>query len=117
MASKVTTVWNGDRIIRRMEAAARAAVNETVDAARDDAKLTHEWQTRRGQLEEELISVHAAVGEPNPSASFGTTRRRGFYGFFHELGTVREVARPFLRPAADRNFPGLRRRIARRFFG
>jgi hypothetical protein len=117
MPSKAATTWNGDRLIRRMERAARDAVNETVDAARDDALASHEWQNRTGQLEEELISVHASAGDENPTASFGTTRRRGFVGLFHEEGTVHEFARPFLRPAADRVFPGLRGRIARRFFG
>lgn len=114
--SRITTVWNGDAIVKRMERAAREAVNETVDAARDDALATHTWENRTGQLEEELISVHARAGAGNPVASFGTTLRRGFYGYFHELGTVHEIARPFLRPAADRTFPGLRARIARRFF-
>lgn len=116
MPSRATSDWNGTAIVRRMERAARAAVNETVDAARDDALATHTWENRTGQLEEELISVHAAAGEGNPAASFGTTRRRGFYGYFHEIGTIHEIARPFLRPAADRTFPGLKLRIARRFF-
>jgi hypothetical protein len=116
MPNRVSTQWNGDKIISRMERAVRGAVNETVDAARDDALATHTWENRTGQLEEELISVHAAAGERNPAASFGTTKRRGFYGYFHERGTINEIARPFLRPAADRNFPGLKLRIARRFF-
>lgn len=116
MPSRVTTQWNGDKILGRMERAVRGAVNETVDDARDDALATHTWENRTGQLEEELISVHAVAGERNPTASFGTTKRRGFYGYFHEVGTIREIARPFLRPAADRTFPGLKLRIARRFF-
>lgn len=116
MPNRVVTDWNGDKIIKRMERAAVAAVNETVDAARDDAKTSHTWENRTGQLEDEIISAHAVAGEPNPQASFGTTARRGFYGLFHEEGTVNEIARPFLRPARDRAFPGLSRRIARRFF-
>lgn len=116
MANRVTTEWNGDKVVSRMERAVRSAVDETVDAARDDALATHTWVNRTGQLEEELISVHVDPADANPVASFGTTRRRGFYGYFHEIGTINEIARPFLRPAADRTFPGLKLRIARRFF-
>lgn len=116
MPSNASSDWDGDKIASRMERAVRAAVNETVDAARDDARASHTWVNRTGQLEDELISVHAAPDERNPTASFGTTKGRGFYGYFHERGTVNEIARPFLRPAADRAFPGLKLRIARRFF-
>jgi hypothetical protein len=114
--SRTASTWNGANLVKRMERAAREALNETVDMARDDAKASHTWKNRTGQLEEEIISIHAVAGEATPTASFGTTRRRGFYGYFHELGTVNEIARPFLRPAADRNFPGLKTRILRRFF-
>jgi hypothetical protein len=113
MPSRATVDWRGDALIRRVRAAAAAGVNETLDAAAADARLTHEWVSRTGQLEEEIVTEHARAGR-NPHGAFGTTRRRGFYGLFHEEGTVREFARPFLRPAADRNFPTLARRIRRR---
>lgn len=131
MPSHVTTEWNGDAIVRKMERAARYGVNETVDAARDDAEVTHPFVNRdvivkkdgrkffvkAGHLEAQIVSEHASVGERNPTASFGTSRKDGFYGLFHEIGTIREIARPFLRPAGDRQFPTLKERIARRFFG
>jgi hypothetical protein len=114
MPSRARVTWNGDALLKRVRAAAVASVNETVDVARDDARASHEWVNRKGQLEEEIVSEHATVDEPNPTASFGTTRRRGFYGLFHEEGTVHEHERPFLRPAADRAFPTLAGRIRRR---
>lgn len=114
MTSSARLEWNGDAIISRVEAAARAAVNETVDDAAGDARLSHGWINRSLQLEDEIKTEHAKLGERNPSAKFGTTRRRGFYGLFHELGTVHEHERPFLRPAADRVFPTLAARIRRR---
>lgn len=114
MPSRATLNWNGDALIRRVRAAAVAGVNETVDAARDDARASHEWVNRTGQLEEEIVSEHADPAAPNPTARFGTTRRRGFYGLFHEEGTKHEYERPFLRPAADRDFPSLAARIRRR---
>lgn len=114
MPSRARLDWQGAKLVARVRAASVAAVNETVDAARDDAAVSHEWVNRNGQLEEEIVSEHATPGDPNPTARFGTTRRRGFYGLFHEEGTVHEFARPFLRPAADRQFPSLAARIRRR---
>lgn len=131
MPSRARVEWRGSELIENVRAAARLAVNETVDAARDDAKATHDpewvnrptrWSKAGGQLEEEIVSKHAnlasrTVGGPNPSGSFGFTRKRGFYGLFHELGTVRERTRPVLRPAAALAFPTLPDRIRRRLRG
>lgn len=126
MPSRATMTWNGDRLIAQVRRAARDAVNETVDAARDDAKATHTWKTDptirhtksgrpyNSDLESQIVSEHASAGVPNPTGSFGYTRRRGFYGLFHEEGTVREHRFPALRPAADREFPLLAERIRRR---
>ena len=112
--SLVRLDWRGDDLIRHLRDAARDAVNETVDEAAEDATASHEWVNRNMQLEEEIHVEHAVDGEPNPTAAFGTTRRRGFYGLFHEEGTVHEFARPFLRPAADRHFETLLEKIRRR---
>ena len=114
MPSRGRLDWHGDKLLARVRAASVAGVNETVDAARDDAAVSHEWVNRHGQLEEEIVSEHADPADANPNALFGTTVRRGFYGLFHEEGTVHEFARPFLRPAADREFPSLAARIRRR---
>lgn len=122
--SQTGFTWNGDEIVARVERAARAAVDETVDAARDDAKATHTWKVdpeprrlRKGRrlvnpnLEAQIVSDHAAPAGPNPTGSFGYTRRRGFYGLFHEEGTKHEHEYPALRPAGDRQFPTLADRI------
>lgn len=114
MPSRARVDWRGADLVERVRTAARLGVNDAVDAARDDARVSHEWINRTGQLEEEIVSEHADPGDRNPTARFGTTRRRGFYGLFHEEGTEHEFARPFLRPAADRNFPSLAARIRRR---
>lgn len=119
--------WRGDELLAQIEEAARDAVNETVDAARDDARARHTWRSdprrrrlRRGgplvnpDLEKQIVSEHAAAGEPNPSGSFGYTRKKGFYGVFHEEGTVREHDYPAIRPAADREFPTFVARLRRR---
>lgn len=128
MPSRARLDWRGKQLVEDMRAAARVAVNETVDLARDDAKETHDpmwvnrptrWSKEGGQLEEEIGSEHADPASqkpfgPNPVGRFGFARKRGFYGLFHEEGTVHEFAKPVLRPTADRVFPTLAERIKRR---
>lgn len=114
MPSRATLVWEGDKLVELVRRAARAGVDDTVEQAANDARLSHEWVNRNGQLEEEIVVEHADPADANPTARFGTTRRRGFYGLFHEEGTVNEYARPFLRPAADRQFPRLATNIRSR---
>lgn len=118
--------WNGDELLVRIENATREAVNETVDAARDDARLTHPWKDdprertlKSGRkvdthLEHQIVSEHADPDDPNPTGSFGYTRRRGFYGLFHEEGSSHERIFPTIRPAADRQFPAVLERIRRK---
>lgn len=113
--SRVRVEWNGDKLVALLQEAAVAGVNDTVDRAAEEARGSHEWLNRTGQLEEEIVTEHAKPGTLQPTASFGTTRGRGFYGLFHEEGTSHEFARPFLRPAADVWFPGLAGAIRRRF--
>ena len=128
MPSRARLDWRGEQLAVRVRAAACAGVNETVDVARDDAKATHEpmWENtptryskEGGQLEEEIGSRHTdadmeKVHGPDPVGSFGFARKRGFYGLFHEVGTIHEIEKPVLRPTADRVFPTLAARIRRR---
>jgi len=115
MPSKVTYDWRGDALFQRLRKAAAAAVEETVREAAAEALTSHEWVNRTGQLEEEIKVERANRSILRPSFRFGTTQRRGFYGYFHEEGTVHEFARPFLRPAADIHFPSLLSKILKRF--
>ena len=122
MPSRVSFDWRGPELVQRVRTAAAEAVNETVDAARDDAEATHPWKNDvrerliRGQrvdteLEKQIRAEHATAADPNPTARFGYTRRPGFYGLFHELGTVHEHEYPTLRPSAARHFPSLLARL------
>ncbi len=112
--SRASLTWRGDELVARVRNAARAAVDETVDEAAADARASHVWLNRTMQLEDEIVAEHADPADLNPTARFGSTRRRGFYGLFHEEGTVNEFSRPFLRPAADRHFHALAEKIRRR---
>lgn len=98
--------WNGPKVVANVVNAAKEAIDETTAAAAEEAKSSHGYQTRSGVLEEETISEPAEVKGHRITGRFGTTQRRGFYGLF------KEYEEPFLRPAADREFPELAGRIA-----
>jgi hypothetical protein len=129
MPSRAKLEWHGDALIRRVRTAAAAAVNDTVDATRDDARESHPWKNDERErtlksgrkvnthLEREIASQRADPAEPNPTGAVGYTRRKGFYGLFHEAGTVHEHTFPTIRPAADREFRSLASRIRRRLAG
>ena len=128
MGGKLVSTWNGDQLLDKIEKAAVAAINETADAGRDDARASHPWKIdpkprklKSGRrvdthLEHQIESEHAAAvaADGHARAHFGYTRRAGFVGLFHEEGTVHEHAYPTIRPAADRQAPTFIERLRRR---
>jgi hypothetical protein len=117
MASRARLEWNGDALIDRLAEAARVSIDETLDEADAVATSSHMWVNRTDQLEEEIVTEKAVIVGVRVVGRFGTTQRRGFYGLFHEEGTVHEYARPFLRPAGDATFPMLASKIERNLHG
>lgn len=129
--SRVRFEWNGDAIERALESAVTRAINDLVDEARDEAKAEHftawqntptKWSKEGGQLEEEIVSQHVesvkltdAHTPDELTGRFGFSRKRGFYGLFHELGTVHEFEKPVIQPIGDRVFARLAEEIRRRF--
>lgn len=103
------TEWYGNEIKAAVLAASIAAVDETTQAAADEAEQDHWWRNRTDQLEEETIMEPARPDGRGVVGRFGTTRKRGFYGLFLEL------QRPFLRPVADRIFPTLAANLRKHF--
>lgn len=97
--------WRGKQVAARVRAATEQAVTDTVQAAANDARATHWWGNRRGQLAGEVVAEPARTIGSRTTGRFGSTRTRGFYGLILEYRT------PWLRPAADRNFPDLAGRI------
>lgn len=78
------------------------ALKKMGDAIADDAKANAEAlgliQTGGG-----IKSIHAEVGFDTDGAFTRVSwDRRHFYMQFHELGTSHENAKPFLRPAAEK---------------
>lgn len=131
--------WEGQRVTARLRAAMVAGVNQTMAAAVVHAKRNHDWQNRTGALEGSIaIAGYAAPGRAGEPVRGVWGSRDVRYALIHELGgvirprraralvfevggrtvAVRSVtipARPYLRPAADAEYPGLAARIRRAF--
>jgi hypothetical protein len=105
--------WKGPQIKARVEHATLRGIDDCTEAAARDAQGSHWWRNRSGDLQSNIIAEPAKVAPGgHRRGRFGSSLRRGgFYGLFLERRT------PFLRPAADREFPKLGRAIRRRFIG
>lgn len=139
MASKSLT-WNGDAITAKLRRAQIAGVNKTMADAAIHAKRNHTWQNREGNLERSIDIAEPARVEGNGVT--GVWGSKGVvYALIQELGgtivpvkakalaipqpdgSVRFVksvtipARPYLRPAADAEYPNLVRNIRANYEG
>lgn len=141
MAKKSKSLkWNGKAVKGRMRDAQIAGVNQTMAACVVDAKRNHSWQNRTGILEGGIdIADYAAPNGDGVKGTWGV--RDVVYALIHELGgvitpkrgkalaipdpanpggilLVKSVTipkRPYLRPAADTQYPKLAGRIAKAF--
>lgn len=133
----MSLTWRGPQVTSRLQAAQIAGVNATMAAAVRHAKSNHEWQNRSGALEGGIDVVdYAHADGKGVTGTWGTRDVR--YALIHELGgTIKPVqakalafeidgqfiqvqsvtipARPYLRPAADAEYPKLPRRIRTAF--
>lgn len=100
--------WNGPEIERKIQRASLEAIDEITEEAARDASQAHWWANRSGNLASEIENEPAEETSTGARGRFGATRIRGFYGLFLEHRG------PFLRPAADRNFPNLAGAIRKR---
>lgn len=102
------SVWRGKEVLRSVQRATEAAINDVTERAAQDARANRWWASRSGTLAGEIVNERAVRRGKTIIGRFGTTKGRGFYGLFLEKRT------PFLRPAADRQFPRLGAAIRRR---
>lgn len=130
--------WLGDKVTAKMRQAQIAGVNATMAAASEHAKRNHSWNNRTAVLEGSIgIAEPASTQGKGVRGVWGSKDVR--YALIHELGgvirpvrakalqfraddgsfvTVTQVtipARPYLRPAADEQYPKLVARIRRAF--
>lgn len=126
--------WYGKEVTAKMRRAQIAGINATMGASVTHAKNNHEWKNQTSTLEGSI-----AIAVPGQSTANGARGVWGsldvLYALIHELGgiikpvrakalsfrgtdgtfvTVKQVtipARPYLRPAADVEYPKLADRI------
>jgi hypothetical protein len=138
MAARKSLVWNGDAVTAKMRAAQIAGVNGTLGASVNDAKANHPWKNRTGVLEGGIgVAEYAHEVTGGVEGVWGVQDVR--YALMLELGgTITAKAAkalaiplpgggvafaksvtippyPYLRPAADRQYPGLVPRIRRAY--
>lgn len=136
MANNLT--WNGDAISARLKTAQVTGVNQTMSACVIQAKRNHTWENQTGILEGGITLVdYAATAGAGVRGVWGVTDVK--YALIQELGgVVKPVvakalaiplpnggiafakavtipARPYLRPAADVEYPKLAGRIKRAY--
>jgi hypothetical protein len=108
--------WRGGSIMDQIGDAVCEAIDETTEAAAARAASTpldlplHQaagywWFDISARVESTVTNEPAHIEGSTASGRFGTTQRRGGYGLFEER------VFPFLRPAADAEFPRLAERI------
>ena len=131
--------WYGKVVKAKLRNAQIAGVNATMAACVTEAKRNHDWKNRTGALEGSID-----IAEPAAALAGGGVRgvwgsKDVVYARIHELGgVIRPVrakalvfqaddgtvvvaqkvtmpARPYLRPAADKEYPRLARRIRRAY--
>lgn len=115
--------WEGDKVASKVERAQIEGINATMAAAAIHARRNHPWRNVTGILERSIgIAEHAKYRTSGAVGLWGSQDVR--YALIHELGgqagpgrRVTIPARPYLRPAADAQYPGLARRIKKAFAG
>ena len=106
--------WNGRKVLSRMRRAQIKGINVTMAAAAEHAKKNHPWISRTFELEASIgIATHARVKGRGVSGVWGSSDIA--YALIHELGGKHIPARPYLRPAADAEYPALASNIRKAF--
>jgi HK97 gp10 family phage protein len=112
MPSEWDVKWKGEAVRALVRGAVSAGLEEVASLAVIDAKSNapFEFGTLQGSIRHDGVK-----GAPRAEITWGSFDVN--YALYQELGTQRMAARPYLRPAADRNYPKLGPSIRKRMGG
>lgn len=113
MTSFVLKTWRAPQIVKATKAASLAGATETVAAATLRAQTLAPRDT--GFMANTIQFQPATPVPTGVTAHFGNWTAN--YTLWNEIGTSRMPARPFLRPAADVEFPKVTERIKQHMRG
>lgn len=137
----MTLNWTGEAVTARLRLAQAKGVNATMAAAASHAKRKHDWKNRTATLEGSIDVAEYAKPVPGGVRGLWGSRDVRYALIQEEGGTIEPVsaralfipdhaggiaavvqkveipARPYLRPAADAEYPSLTRRIREEYEG
>lgn len=100
--------WAGPAVVERVVAKTAVAEREVVRRAAEQAATNHPWTSETGATEAGIWAGEPRIHGDLISTPWGAPSP----AYFLEVGTVHMPAFPFLRPAADANYPMLAGLIA-----
>lgn len=103
------TQWNAREVKAQISGDVAANMDSVCQFVRDQAR--GRAPTLTGLLASSIDYELSAGGE-TVSGRVGVKKGRAFYGWFHEVGTRKMAAHPFLRPAVWENVAEILRRLA-----
>lgn len=110
MAGKGGSIqWEGKEVFDKVTAATKLGIDQTLAACVKYAKTHHEFVNRTAMLEGSIAFRSAEVRLTKVVGVWGSFTVK--YAIFIEAGTSRITKMPFLRPAADAEYPKLPERI------
>lgn len=102
--------WRGKQIEKLVDQAAMFGIDKTMSRASIHSKNNHPWRNRTTILEGSIRPVIDARKQGDRIVGvWGSVDVN--YAIFLELGTSRMPAFPYLRPAADAEYPDLPKHI------
>ena len=115
----MTVKWRGKQVLSKLRRAQVKGVNITMQDAANHARQNHPWKSRTFELESSIqITTFARPKGRGVSGIWGSLDIA--YALIHELGSEASSgqnipARPYLRPAADAQYPALASNIRKAF--
>ena len=109
----VQLTWYGDRIKKRIDEAQRLGIDETTLACQDPAMSR--VRVRTGNLRRSIPRGHQAARREGGRWVGRWGSADVSYALWQEIGTARMSAQPYLRPAAQIEYPKLAGRIKKLF--